>query len=255
MFSGNFFGNFDLTLILLYLFWAFFFGLVVYLNRESKREGYPLVTDTTGAYVGEGWSGMPAPKTFILPHGGGTVQAPRPEMIRELPIGPVRWSGDPIEPMGDPMQLGLGPAAYALRAEKPHLAYDDHMPSIVPLRAAPAFHIAEEDPDPRGYAVLDADGMHAGTVTDVWIDRSEYLARFVEIDPGNGKRVLAPAPLVRVDEDARAIKIKTLLARHIAAAPTTVLPDQITLREEDRIAAYFASGQLFAKPERSEPFL
>ena len=255
MFSGNFFGNFDLTLILLYVFWAFFFGLVVYLNRESKREGYPMVADTTGAPVGLGWTGMPDPKTFILAHGHGTVQAPRPEPITELPIGPVRWSGDPIDPLGDPMHLGLGPAAYAMRADKPHVTYDDELPSIQPLRIATAFWIAEEDPDPRGYTALDADGEPAGTVTDVWVDRSEYLARFVEVMTPGGKRVLAPAPLVRVDEDARVIRIKTLLAHHIAAAPTTASPDQITLREEDRIQAYFASGQLFAKPERSEPFL
>lgn len=255
MFSGNFFGHFDLTLVLLYCFWAFFAGLVVYLNRESKREGYPMVSDTTGAYAGEGWTGMPSPKTFILPHGAGTTQAPKPELVTELPIGPVRWSGDPIEPLGDPMVLGLGPAAYAMRSDHPHLAYDDNLPSIVPLRVATAFWIAQDDPDPRGMGVLDADGMRAGTVTDVWVDRVEYLARFIEIDPGNGRRVLAPVPLVRVDEAADVVKITTLLARHIAAAPTTLLPDQITLREEDRIAAYFASGQLFAKPERSEPFL
>ena len=255
MFSGNFFGHFDLTLCLLYAFWAFFFGLVVYLNRESKREGYPMVTDTTGEYVGEGWTGMPTPKTFILPHGMGTTQAPKPEMIRELPIGPVRWSGDPIEPMGDPMQLGLGPAAYAMRADKPHLTYDDHLPSIQPLRVAAGFYIASDDPDPRGFTVLDADGVAAGTVADVWVDRTEYLARFIEITTPMGRHVLAPVPLVRVDEAARQVKIRTLLARHIAAAPITALPDQITLREEDRIAAYFASGQLFAKPERSEPFL
>ena len=255
MFSGNFLDHYDATLMLLYLFWLFFAGLVIYINRESKREGYPLVSDTTGAIVGEGWTGMPSPKTFILAHGHGTVLAPKPEPVQELPIGPVRWSGDPIEPLGDPMHLGLGPAAYAMRSDKPHLAWDDHMPSIQPLRVATAFWIAEEDPDPRGFAALDADGVAAGTVTDVWVDRSEYLARFVEIATPNGKRVLAPAPLVRVDEDARVIKIKTLLAHHIAAAPTTAMPDQITLREEDRIQAYFASGQLYAKPERSEPFL
>ncbi len=255
MFSGNVFGNFDLTLTLLYVFWAFFFGLVVYLNRESKREGYPMVTDTTGAYVGEGWTGMPSPKTFILPHGAGIVMAPKPEMIRELPIGPVRWSGDPIEPLGDPMQLGLCPAAYAMRADKPHLTYDDNLPSIQPLRVATAFYIAADDPDPRGFTVVDADGVVAGTVADVWVDRTEYLARFIEIATATGKHVLAPVPLVRVDEPGGRVKIKTLLAHHIAAAPTTALPDVVTLREEDRIAAYFASGQLFAKPERSEPFL
>ena len=255
MFSGNFFGNFDLTLILLYGFWAFFFGLVVYLNREGKREGYPMVSDTTGAYDGEGWTGMPSPKTFILPHGAGTVQAPRPEMVHELPIGPVRWSGDPIDPLGDPMQLGLGPAAYAMRADKPHLAYDDELPSIVPLRVATDFYLSVDDPDPRGMTVMDADGVAAGTVTDVWVDRSEYLARFLEIETASGKHVLAPVPLVRVNETTGQVRIRTLLARHIAAAPTTASPNQITLREEDRIQAYFASGQLFAKPERSEPFL
>jgi len=214
-----------------------------------------MVTDTTGAVVGEGWTGMPSPKTFILPHGMGTVQAPKPEPIRELPIGPVRGNGDPIDPLGDPMQLGLGPAAYAMRADKPHLCYDDDLPSIVPLRAAPLFHIAADDPDPRGMTVLDADGVVAGTVVDLWVDRAEYLLRFLEVETAMGRRVLAPAPLVRVDEELGQVKVRTLLARHFEAAPTTALPDQITLREEDQIQAYFASGQLYAKPERSEPFL
>ncbi len=255
MFSGNFFGNFDLTLIALYAFWVFFFCLVVYLNRESKREGYPMVSALTGRPAGDGWTGMPDPKTFILPHGGGTVQAPAPEMPRDIAIAPMRNEGDPIEPMGDPMQLGLGPAAYALRSDHPHLCYDDHLPSIVPLRVAPGFYLASDDPDPRGMTVMDADGEVAGSVVDVWVDRAEYLARFIEVETGMGKRVLAPVPLVRIDEDAGQVKVKTLLAKHFQAAPTTQHPDQITLREEDQIQAYFASGQLYAKPERSEPFL
>jgi photosynthetic reaction center H subunit len=32
-------------------------------------------------------------------------------------------------------------------------------------------------------------------------------------------------------------------------------PDQVTLREEDRIAAYFAGGNLYAEPKRVEPLL
>jgi len=32
-------------------------------------------------------------------------------------------------------------------------------------------------------------------------------------------------------------------------------PDQVTLREEDQIAAYFASGNLYAEPRRVEPLL
>ena len=254
MFSGNFFLNFDISLIALYLFWAFFVGLVIYLQRESNREGMPLVNEISGKPVGTGIFGMPEPKIFILPH-GGTASAPRFEAPEVLQIHPQRSAGDPIEPMGDPMQLGLGPAAYAQRADHPHLTYDDHKPSIVPLRVAVDFWVSEDDPDPRGFTVTDADGEMAGTVVDVWVDRSEYLARFIEVQTPLGRRVLAPAPLVRIDEDAKVVKVRTLLARHFETAPITQHMDQVTLREEDRIQAYFASGQLYAKPERSEPFL
>jgi hypothetical protein len=40
-----------------------------------------------------------------------------------------------------------------------------------------------------------------------------------------------------------------------ADAPALANPDQITLREEDRIQAYFASGHLYAEPGRAEPLL
>ena len=31
----------DIAQVVLYLFWIFFFGLIIYLHREGKREGYP----------------------------------------------------------------------------------------------------------------------------------------------------------------------------------------------------------------------
>ncbi|MDW8313557.1 MAG: photosynthetic reaction center subunit H [Rhodovarius sp.] len=256
LFSGNIAGNFDLTLILLYIFWVFFFGLVFWLHREGKREGYPLISERDGRVIGQGWPAMPPPKTFIL-RDGRTVQAPRPETQPDLSVRPMRFNGEPIEPLGDPMQLGLGPAAYPMRADKPHLAAEDNEPSIQPLRVAAAkgFYLAKEDPDPRGMTVLDADGEAVGTVVDVWVDRSEYIARYAEAELPSGKRVLIPFPLMRIDERAKAVRVKTLLKKHFEAAPTTAHPDMITLREEDRISAYFASGQLYAKPERAEPWL
>ena len=39
---------FDLASVSLYVFFAFFFGLVLWLHREGKREGYPLVSDRWG---------------------------------------------------------------------------------------------------------------------------------------------------------------------------------------------------------------
>jgi photosynthetic reaction center H subunit len=45
------------------------------------------------------------------------------------------------------------------------------------------------------------------------------------------------------------------MGAQFADAPRLASPNQVTLREEDRIAAYFASGHLFADPTRMEPLL
>jgi photosynthetic reaction center H subunit len=48
----------DLPTILIYLFWFFFAGLILYLHRENKREGYPLDSDRYGVSV-EGFPAVP----------------------------------------------------------------------------------------------------------------------------------------------------------------------------------------------------
>lgn len=48
----------DFAQITVYLFWFFFAGLIIYLRREDKREGYPLESDRKGVVV-EGWPGVP----------------------------------------------------------------------------------------------------------------------------------------------------------------------------------------------------
>jgi photosynthetic reaction center H subunit len=45
------------------------------------------------------------------------------------------------------------------------------------------------------------------------------------------------------------------MGAQFADAPLLANPDQVTLREEDRIAAFFAGGTLFADPRRVEPLL
>jgi photosynthetic reaction center H subunit len=62
---------FDAAQIALYGFWLFFFGLIVYLRREDKREGYPLESPQGPR---EGWPRVPEQKHFIHPdhtQGGG----------------------------------------------------------------------------------------------------------------------------------------------------------------------------------------
>jgi photosynthetic reaction center H subunit len=54
----------DLTQITLYAFWLFFGGLVYYLRREDKREGYPLTRESDGSTV-NGFPMPPGPKHFV----------------------------------------------------------------------------------------------------------------------------------------------------------------------------------------------
>ncbi|MEM8856316.1 MAG: photosynthetic reaction center subunit H, partial [Pseudomonadota bacterium] len=46
-----------------------------------------------------------------------------------------------------------------------------------------------------------------------------------------------------------------ILAHHFADVPRIKDPNSITLLEEDKIMAYFAAGELYATPARSEPLL
>ena len=71
-----FFSNFDLAQLCLYLFWAFFVGLVIYLQKENNREGFPLETEAGDLSNSQGPYAANTPKTFKLPHGRGEVSVP-----------------------------------------------------------------------------------------------------------------------------------------------------------------------------------
>ena len=53
----------------LYLFWIFFAGLIYYLHRESKREGYPMEHDNGSRKIVQGWPAVPTAKIFRLRDG------------------------------------------------------------------------------------------------------------------------------------------------------------------------------------------
>lgn len=54
----------DVAQVAIYVFWVFFAGLVYYLRREDKREGYPLVANG-GTGVVQGFPRTPPRKQFI----------------------------------------------------------------------------------------------------------------------------------------------------------------------------------------------
>ena len=49
--TGAITGYIDVAQVALYAFWIFFAGLIFYLRKEDKREGYPLVTERPGYFL------------------------------------------------------------------------------------------------------------------------------------------------------------------------------------------------------------
>ncbi|MEM8561953.1 MAG: photosynthetic reaction center subunit H [Pseudomonadota bacterium] len=243
----------DVAQVVLYVFWLFFAFLVLYLHRESKREGYPLKSTSKRGVQVEGFPGLPRPKTFVLPHGGGTRTVPGEEAERHDIAPEATGVGTPIRTADDPMAAGLGPGSYAIRPEVPDLTHEGE-PKIVPLRVATDHALQEKDPDPRGQPVYGVDGEIGGTVVDAWIDRSEPQIRYFEVD-ANGRRILLPITFSRVNGRDGSIKVKSIKAEHFQQVPTLANPDQVTLQEEDRICAFYGGGYLYALPTRTEPLV
>jgi photosynthetic reaction center H subunit len=246
----------DVAQLVLYAFWIFFAGLVVYLTLESKREGFPLIM-ARSADRPTGILPMPGPKVFNLGLGKTkTVPELEPEEIVNA-VQEQPFEGAPFVPLGNPMLDGMGPAGYALRPMEPER--DTHgRDRTVPLRVANDHSVAIEDLDPRGLEVFTADGLVAGICTDVWIDRAEQNARFLEVRPAGALRgVIVPIELCQPKAYVVGgiIKVVSVTAPQLAAAPVPESPDSLTMREEDRIQAYFASGHLYAFPSRQEPLI
>ena len=242
----------DVAQLVLYAFWIFFAGLIYYLHRENKREGYPLESNVGSGKTIQGFPAVPEPKTYLLQH-GGSITVPRPGEVgmppNAAPTGP--FPGAPLEPIDPSLKIGVGPGAYAQRRDIADLTYDGQ-PRIVPLRVAPDFAVWKKDVDPRGLPVVGSDGVVGGVVREVWVDRSEVVFRYLEIEAG-AATVLAPMNFARVG--ARQIVFDSVLGADFAQVPPTRAADQITFLEEERVMAFFGAGTLYATPQRSEPLL
>jgi photosynthetic reaction center H subunit len=243
----------DVAQLVLYAFWLFFAGLCYYLARENHREGYPMET-TTGRGVIGGWP-VPEPKTYLLTH-GGEFSAPNGIVSRQvLAAEPAHhWAGAPLVPTGsNPMLDGVGPGAWSDRADHPDRDYLGE-PKLSPLRLRPEFSVHSGDTDPRGLPMVGADGVEGGKVVDLWVDISENIFRWIEIEVADrSRRVMVPMNFARVLRDK--VEVHAVLGSQFAAAPGTRQPDVITMLEEEKIGAYFGAGTLYAHPDRQEPLI
>jgi photosynthetic reaction center H subunit len=247
----------DLVEVLFTLFWVFFIGLVYYLQREMKREGYPLVSDRSKHITVQGFPAIPPPKEYRLEN-GRTVMAPRDEPAQEdVAAEPAALHpGAPLDPTGDPLLAGVGPGSYANRPDIAEVTLEGK-PRIVPMRADSSLHVDDRDTDPRGMVVVAADGEAVGTVSDLWIDLAEPQIYFLEVKTGGdegGRSVMVPFGFAEIDKRAGQIRVNALYSKQFANVPGLSSPDQITLLEEDKIMGYFGGGLLFADELRAEPY-
>ncbi|MEO1328397.1 MAG: photosynthetic reaction center subunit H [Pseudomonadota bacterium] len=258
--------HYDLGILTLYAFWVFFFLLVAYLNREGTREGFPVISETTGKPVPNAL--LPEPKEFKL-QGGVSTFAPHPENYEEevKADSAAPFGGAPLEPTGVPMLSNFGPGAYANRIDQPLRTHHGEL-KMRPMRDLDEFSIADGDRDPRGLPVYGADGEVAGSVLDVWIDQEEQMIRYLEVElppaveGGASKRVLLPINFAVVGGARRMfgvwkpeVRVNSILAMHFKYVPETKNPDEVTLLEEDKIVAFYGGGTLYATPARREPLL
>ena len=254
MTTGAITSSIDVAQLVLYAFWIFFAGLLVYLHRENKREGYPLESERSPHVKVQGFPAIPEPKSYKLAN-GQTVHAPHDrDRLRAAPaaVPHGNYPGAPLLPSGNPFVDNVGPGSWASRADTPDVTIDGQ-PRIVPLRTTGGWGVADGDPDPRGMPVIGADRASGGTVRDLWVDRSEQVFRYLEVEVAGGRRVLVPMNFAKVGD--RHVTVRSILGGQFAGVPGTKQPEQVTLLEEEKIMAYYGAGTLYATPERAEPLL
>jgi photosynthetic reaction center H subunit len=273
-------GNLDVTELVFLAFVFFFIWLVVYLQRESRREGYPLEDEMTGRVdTPGGVLSMASPKTFLMPHGRPAMTVPdgKRDKVDQPGNRTFRAGGAPYYPTGNPLIDGIGPAAWAERSHHTDLTAEGE-DRIVPIGMAPHIDVSRRDPDPRGMTVIAADGAVAGTISDIWVDRSEHVIRYLEVDLGH-RKVLAPMGVCKVHKPTPGflgliidrivfkksivaavqqpviVEIDAINAADFANVPALAKAGQITLYEEERVMAYYGGGYLYANRKRQEPLI
>ncbi|MEL6243740.1 MAG: photosynthetic reaction center subunit H [Pseudomonadota bacterium] len=261
IFSGEFVSGIDLVDVCLWLFTLFFIGLVLYLQREGMREGYPLEDDTTGRVDTAKHVFGPSKRIAHLPHGRPDADLTEgPRDTRDLALQRTApWPGAPYAPTGDPMTDGVGPASYAERSDYPDLTLEGE-PRIQPYRLHPEYSVREGDIDPRGLPVIAADGEQGGVISDLWVDRSESIIRYLEVevplDGGATRKALLPVPFAKVVGGRKPhVAVEAINAAHFVKVPAIKSPDSITRLEEDKVSGFYGGGKFYATAARSEPLL
>ena len=91
---------------------------------------------------------------------------------------------------------------------------------IAPLSEMNEFKVSGDDPDPRGWDVVGADGRTVGTVKDLLVDREAMRVRYLEVELADGgQRTLLPIGTAQLDDETDRVLFHQLRPEELAALP------------------------------------
>lgn len=73
----------------------------------------------------------------------------------------------------------------------------------------PDYRVCADDTDPRGWVVIDSNGVTLGIATDLIIDLQGLIARYMvcSLEHGDARAVLIPTGFVRLEEESSSVNL------------------------------------------------
>jgi sporulation protein YlmC with PRC-barrel domain len=102
----------------------------------------------------------------------------------------------------------------------------DDLDRVVPMDELDDFRVSRDDPDPRGWEVVAADGRKIGEVDELLVDPRAMQVRYLDVDlddgldaPGEDRHVLVPIGYARLDGEHDRVIVDELSSADLRAVP------------------------------------
>ena len=112
------------------------------------------------------------------------------------------------------------------------------LPSLAILGDSPDYRVRSEDTDPRGWAVVDANGVALGTVADLIIDVETLVARYIvcSMRRNEQRNVLLPIGFARLNNDDKVVHLDFVTVDAVDTLPAfaglPIRPEQLADTEK-----------------------
>lgn len=108
------------------------------------------------------------------------------------------------------------------------------------------FQVASDDPDPRGWEVVDRDGNHYGTIRHLIGDPGAMRIRYLAMAPAarrdDDREVLIPAGYAALDRGRREVRVDALEERRLELLPRWRSGEKVGVETARRVDESFADA-------------